>query len=299
MRTASHFIRAQNGALTLDQLTHAVPSIAATHAHDSRSARFVPIPTSRIIEGLMQHGFQPVEARQGNSRIPGKADFTKHMVRFRHADADAHAKPATLRLGHVIPEIVLTNANDGTAAYSVEAGLWRLVCLNGLRVAGQQFVSHRIGHTGNPQRVLDQVLEASFSVVETTRNVTDAANRLLETSLSKDESRAFAQAAHALRWPPPDADADAAATPEKPPIDAAQLLQSRRTQDQAADLWTQFNVIQENLIRGGQGYRIPPTQARPRGQYRHVGEVKGIDQDRQINRGLWVLAEEMRRLKAA
>jgi hypothetical protein len=42
--------------------------------------------------------------------------------------------------------------------------------------------------------------------------------------------------------------------PEKPaPITELQVLAARRVDDNRADLWSIFNRIQENLIRGGFG----------------------------------------------
>ncbi|MBW8832642.1 MAG: DUF932 domain-containing protein [Burkholderiales bacterium] len=64
-----------------------------------------------------------------------------------------------------------------------------------------------------------------------------------------------------------------------------------RFEDRSDDLWTTFNRVQENLIQGGLQGRTPagrPMRTRP---------VVGIDQGVKLNRALWVLAEEMRKLR--
>ena len=66
-------------------LRRLVPSAFAPHKHESRSERYTYIPTSAVIDGLRANGFEPTFAKQGRSRIPGKADFTKHLIRFRRA----------------------------------------------------------------------------------------------------------------------------------------------------------------------------------------------------------------------
>jgi len=82
--------RAYNGSvasykpLTDDDLFRMAPSIFAEAPHESRSDRYAMIPTSAVIAGLRQEGFTPYHAAQGKSRIEGKADFTKHLIRFRH-----------------------------------------------------------------------------------------------------------------------------------------------------------------------------------------------------------------------
>ena len=73
-------------------------------------------------------------------------------------------------------------------------------------------------------------------------------------------------------------------------------LPVRRIDDRAPDLWTTFNRVQENVIRGGM--RGQSVDANGRRQVRAVRAVTGIDQDVKLNRALWTLAEEMRRLKA-
>jgi hypothetical protein len=110
--------------------------------------------------------------------------------------------------------------------------------------------------------------------------------------LAPAERVAFANAALQLRWAGEEAG-------EPAPIQADDALRARRVDDRGADLWRTMNVVQEGLIRGGQRYRARPTEANPFGQRRTVGEVRGLDQDRAINRALWTLATEMQRLKTA
>ncbi|MEI7352991.1 DUF932 domain-containing protein, partial [Pectobacterium parmentieri] len=64
-------------------------------------------------------------------------------------------------------------------------------------------------------------------------------------------------------------------------------LAPRRWQDESNDLWTTYQRVQENLIKGGlTGRSVQGKQARTRA-------VKGIDGDIKLNRALWVMAETM------
>ena len=114
MRFNSQF----SNALTIDALRSLIPSAFATKAHSSRSSRYAYIPTSEVLEGLVREGFAPYKAVQSKSRIEGKAEFTKHMIRLRHADAVAAAS------GN-IPEVVIINSHDGTSAYKLLSGSLR------------------------------------------------------------------------------------------------------------------------------------------------------------------------------
>jgi hypothetical protein len=66
--------------LTEMEMRKLAPSIFATSAHESRSERFMPIPTIEVLRGLKDEGFVPVGVKQSASRTPGKADFTKHLT---------------------------------------------------------------------------------------------------------------------------------------------------------------------------------------------------------------------------
>ena len=75
------------------------------------------------------------------------------------------------------------------------------------------------------------------------------------------------------------------------------LLRRRRIEDSGRDLWTAFNVVQENAVRGGLSGRVRKTEGRI--QRRTTREVAGIDQSRSLNRALWLLTQRMAELKRA
>ena len=288
--------------LTLEALKHYAPSAFATEAHESRSARYTYIPTSEVIAGLMREGFQPFKATQSRSRIEGKTEFTKHMIRFRHPDSFA----AIQRVGDSVPEVVLVNSHDGTSAYKLSAGLFRLVCSNGLMVADSTVEMLSIMHKGN---IVNEVIEGSFQIVQQSEKALAKSDEWNQLALTAGEQGAFADAARELRF----ADGEGEI---KTPITAAQLLRPRRTEDANGpvgwrgshtdvgpkqNLWHTLNVVQENVVKGGlHGFQQSIDKQTGRKTARRVTtrEVKGIDQDVKLNRALWMLAERMAELKA-
>lgn len=284
--------------LTMEALQHYAPSAFATSAHESRSARYTYIPTSEIITGLMKEGFQPFSATQSRCRIAGKTEFTKHMIKFRHPDSFA----AIQKVGDSVPEVVLVNSHDGTSAYKLSAGLYRLVCSNGLMVADSTVQMVKVLHKGD---IIHDVIEGSFEIVQQSEKALAKADDWNQLQLSDGEQGAFADAARELRF----ADAEGEI---KTPITAAQLLRPRRTEDAAevadwrrptlpkADLWHTLNVVQENVIRGGLHafqQATDPQTGRRTARRVTTREVRGIDQDVKLNRALWMLAERMAELK--
>ena len=272
------------GPLGDDRLRRLAPSAFATGKHESRSERYTYIPTSAVIDGLRANGFLPVFAKQGGSRIEGKAAYTKHLIRFRYQGQG----PALRRVGETFPEVAVLNSHDGSSAYQIMAGLLRLICTNGLLVADRGLSTIKVPHKGD---IVGQVIEGSYTVLEESKRALAAADEWAGVTLSRDERMALAESAHVLRFG--EAEGGQPATPIRP----EQMLSVRRHEDRAADLWTVTNVIQENAIRGG--LTAIGRDADNRRRRVTTRPVNGIDQDVKLNRALWLLGERMAQLKAA
>lgn len=276
-RTVPTSIRSARQPLTLDQIRQVAPSAFAAEAFTGMSSRYSYIPTSAVIEGMMSNGFQPFAASQSRTRIEGKSEHTKHMIRFRAQDF-----ATGLQVGQTFPEIVLINSHDGTSAYKLMAGLFRLVCSNGMIIADSLIASQNIRHTGN---VIAEVATGSVEIVEHMPKVIDAVARWQELQLSQAEQAIFAEAAHTVRFADSDGHVET-------PIQPRQLLTPRRYDDKASDLWSVFNRVQENVIKGGLRAYKPGATVRTA-----TRAVKGIDQDVKLNRALWTLGERMAELR--
>jgi len=269
-------------ALTESELFKLAPSVFATTAHESRSERFAPIPTIEIVRGLEKEGFGVVGAKQSLTRVEGKAPFTKHLLRIRKLDADS-----SYAVGDTVAEMLLKNANDGTSVYDLFAGLFRIACLNSMVSQIGTIDSVKVRHTGD---VMNKVIDGTFTVVENAKLALAAPAQWSQIKLDRDESLALAEAAREIRFGDSEGNVDS-------PIQAVQLLTARRTEDSdRTNLWTNFNVIQENVIRGGlRGVRIDTETNRRRRMSTRA--VAGIDQDIKLNRALWTLASKMAELK--
>ena len=272
------FMSRHTEPLTDDQLRRFAPSVFAEAAHESRSEKYAYIPTAIILAGLRKEGFEPVSVRQSRTRDETRREFTKHMIRMRHQSL------RDLKLDDTFPEIVLVNSHDGTSAYQVMGGLFRLACLNGMVVSEGQCQTIKVPHKGN---IMERVIEGSYRVLEHSANALQAAGDWRGIDLNRDEQMAFAEAAHVLRF----ADAEGNVST---PIQPAQLLEVRRSADRGNDLWRVFNRTQEAVTRGGLSAVNPETRRRTT-----TKEVKAIDNDIRLNRALFVLSERMAALKAA
>lgn len=268
-------------ALTEDEMRKLAPSIFAAAPHESRSARFVPVPTIEILREIQKEGFMPIGVRQSRCRMEGRRDFTKHEIRLRRIEDDHKVK-----VGDVVPEIRMLNANDGSSVCDFLAGLFRTCCLNGLVVNEGTIDSVKVKHIGRD--VIGEVIEGTYRVMGAAKRALEAPAVWSQIQLAPDERQAFAAAARVIRFG--DAEGEV-----KTGIKAERLLDTRRRDDESSDLWTTLNVVQENCIRGGlRGVTRDANNRRRRVTSR---AINGIDQDIRLNKALWTLAEKMAELR--
>lgn len=243
------------------QLQHTVPSVFAEHPYQGMSPRYGFISTSNVLDAMRNDGWQPVQARQTSPKGP-TLEHARHMLRFRR-------ETPKVDVGDSVAEIVLVNSHDGSSAYQMHAGFFRLVCSNGLVVDDGTFARISIRHSGD---VVGRVKQAADEFLREVPRLTASVERMRAVTLSDVKRNAFAESAIHLRFG------------ETAPVAPWQVLTPKRHEEHPLTLWTTFNTIQENLIRGGLGgfnasgrsYRTRPLRA--------------IGPDVRVNKALWQLA---------
>jgi hypothetical protein len=252
-------------ALSLDAVRTRAPAVFAAAADERLSPKYTFLPTERILTGLMSAGFVPVDARQASARR-GSALHARHVVRLR-------PRCQTVQLKDSVPEVVFLNSHDGSSAYQLRMGLFRVVCTNGLIVSRGAFPAYCVSHRGN---IVDDVIAGALKVAERFASLAEQVERMEQRHLFKDEQLTFAERALRLRYP------ESAESGMQP----AQLLACRRSEDVGDDLWRVYNRIQEHLLRGGLSRRsINGRLARTR-------PIGSIRRDIALNGQLWDLAME-------
>lgn len=248
-----------------------VPSIFAREAHDSRSQRYVYVPTIDIVEGLRREGWFPFFAVQSVPRDGSRHGHAKHMLRLRRDGGIGKPEAA---------EVIIVNSHDGTSAYQMFAGMLRFVCTNSM-IAGERFEEVRVPHKGGIQ---DRIIEGVFTVAEDFPRLIDASETMKEIRVSEDERRVLAEVSLVARY-----------GKDESPLRPEQIIMPRRSEDAGQSLWSTFNVIQEHLTKGGLHGQKRNAEGRIRRSKTRA--VNGIDQNVTLNRALWTLAEGMQKLK--
>lgn len=270
MKLASRFGRVnqvrRDRPLTHEELMQFVPSVFSEDKHESRSERYTYIPTITLLDNLQSEGFRPFFACQTRVRDESKREHTKHMLRLRREGQIT---------GKQVPEIILLNSHDGSSSYQMLPGLFRAVCSNGL-VCGESFGEVRVPHKGN---VVERVIEGAYEVLGVFDRVEEKRDAMQSLLLPPPAQQVLAKVALTYRF-----------GEEHQPVTESQLLAPRRWQYESGDLWTTYQRIQENLIKGGLYGR------NAKGGRTHTRAIKGIDGDVKLNRALWVMAENMLQL---
>lgn len=261
--------------LELTAIRQVCPAVFAEGPHELRGPKYRYVPTIKPLETLLENGWGVYEASQQQAlKVPSRNGFTKHMLRLRKIE-DFNSKQ---NVGDGVAEVILINAHDGTSAYHLKAGYFRLVCSNGM-MTGTAISGFKVYHSVNRQ-TSQEVLEAGE------RMVTESFPAMMERigvykSITLDAERQYqlANKAISLRYPN-----------VLSPFPASDLLAVRRPEDADPTLWNVLNRVQESIMYGGWDAKGPlsnrTTKVRP---------IERVSAVAAINSGLWDAAESISR----
>jgi len=257
------------------------PSIFADNPYHKTSDAYKQYPTIDVVDKLGKAGWLPVYAREQRCNLEERRGFQKHIIRFRHESEIPQLLNGTKTEGF---DIVLTNSHDGSSSYNLSAGIFRVVCINGMIVGAQMF-SVSVRHMGNtPYDVLRASTGLTKKIPELSSRVEAMKGRLLDSG----EVMEFTDRAYDLKWKKKDeVEKMEIAEGESKPIyfEPMELQRPRRYQDTANDVWSTFSRIQENMIKGS-AYRVSSNKGR-----RRLRATNSISENVRINKELWNIAD--------
>lgn len=255
--------------LTRTQIEERAPSVYATEHDGERSDRYTFVSTDRVISEFNDIGWGVREAMQPRCR---KSDplHSKHLLRFTpRADDLSFSDPRNP--GNLVnPEILFFNSSNGSQRVKLMSGCFAMVCSNGMIVVVPGF-EDLMETTSRKHQGFDAniIYAATQEMANNFEGFFNTVSEMTQHDLDGTSRMRFAREAAEIRFPDVD-------------VDAGRLLQTRRGADAGHDIWTTFNVIQENCIRGG--FKLDKRTAR---------ELTNIDALDRVNSGLWDVAESM------
>jgi hypothetical protein len=173
----------------------------------------------------------------------------------------------------VFPRILLTNSHDGKNAFTFTAGLFRLVCENGLVISDEEFGALKIRHMGYD---MDELKKTISEIVEKLPLTVECMNKMKQTQLTEEQKQKFALEALGLRFDTKTLN-----------FKVEDVLEPTRKEDEGSDLWSVFNVVQEKLVHGMVEYQRGDAK-----RARKARRIKNFQQDMKVNSELYELALE-------
>lgn len=245
--------------MTILQLATSTPS-------PTRSARYGFISTQETLAPFTEQGYTITQAMTVRTRRVNlaRSPYAKHLIRMRPASVRSPLQ------GEVLPEVILINSHDGTSSFKLLAGLFRLVCSNGLIVATSTFGSITIPHTR--LKATEAVEAAGLMARQAELVATRDIPAMMARSMTAYEAINFAESLGT-------------------DLNPAELVRPNRMADTALNLWTVFNTIQEHLTKGGirRGTGVPLTAT---GRLpRRSSAIRSIDRTLAMNTNLWAAAQ--------
>ena len=252
--------------ISLKEASELAPAILANHPHPRiKSPKYTFSNSVELIENMDKLGFKITGAKQSKTSSPEMATYGTHILRFGNPELYIKDSEGSIEAR---PELVLINDHMGNRPVQFEAGLFRLVCSNGLVIKSTDFGGFRERHTRFDFEGLKRMIGEKVGGM---KEIVEKISRWNGKLMSDSERFAFAAEAVTLRL----------ANDRKPEqYELYEILTPKREADSSKSLWHTFNVVQENLIKGG--YQMNERQARA---------ITNPMQDLKINQELWTLAE--------
>ena len=256
---------------SLEELREIAPSIFTKVGSENTSDKYTHIPTDQVIKDMELLGWGVVDAKEVQSRKESTNGFQKHLVVFRNNDVVINGEDGDT----VYPQVLLTNSHDGKNSFQFTAGLFRMICENGLVIATDTFEDVKIRHMGYDFSTLQDTIK---EMVERLPLTVEAMNKMKDIELQEEQMFDLAKSFLNIRVEGTENTFDDQAIEE--------VLEAQRKEDEGNMLWEVFNRVQENIIEGNFEY-ITKT-----GKKRQARVIKNFKQDQDVNKKMFSKALE-------
>ena len=257
--------------LSKKELSEMAPSIFTMTPSTEVSEKYTHIPTEQVIDDMELLGWKPVDAKEVKARTKNTQGVQKHMLVFRNDDVVINGQDGDV----VYPQILITNSHDGKNAFQFTAGLFRMICENGLVIATDEFADLKMRHMGYTFEDLQVLIRG---MVEKLPLTVESMNKMKLVELEEEQMFNLAKSFLDIR---------VEGTKNTFNDQAIQdVLSVQRKNDEGNMLWEVFNRVQENIIEGNFEYKTP------KGKVRQARVIKNFKQDQDVNKKMFSKALE-------
>ena len=234
------------------------------------------VPTINVVNDLRELGYECVAAEQVKARKKTTNGYQKHMLTFEHPDHKVEG-------AEEYPQLLLTNSHDGGNAFTLSAGIFRLICSNGLVIKTEDYGTARLVHKGYSFEAVQELVK---DFEETMSNVISKITAMKQVQLTKDQQIEFAKQAALLRFTAKSYNEDNISDV----VDIDGLLNVERKEDAGNGLYEVFNRVQESLVQGKYLYASSGKVKDADTKTRKARPIKNFKQSISVNQKLSELA---------
>ena len=237
------------------------------------------VPTINVVNDLRDLGYEVVDAKQVKARKKSTNGYQKHMITFEHPKYKVEGREE-------YPQILLTNSHDGGNAFTLSAGIFRLVCSNGLVIKTEDYGSARLVHKGYSFEAVQKLVK---EFEETVSEVLNKITEMKKVELTKEQQIEFAKKAALLRFTAKSYNEDNIADV----VNIDDLLNVDRKEDAGNGLYEVFNRVQESIVQGKYLYAASGKVNDADTKTRKARPIKNFKQSIDVNKKLSALAFEL------
>ena len=278
-------------------LTGSAPAALSQDPAPTVSNKYGFINSSKAVDILADYGFYPVHASQQRSHKKENNAFAAHLIRFESL-ADDDGGHTDLDIDGTKPQIILLNSHNKRTSLGLGQGFFRYACSNNLVFAANGVFSRLRHNQATVAAYEDLVREKVKSLPSTMETI----RKMVETPIDTQTAKQFARQACSLRgWQ----DWDTVQHRRKnhtgrnqsyfTPYTISSMIKPRRQADLGQNLYTVFNMVQENFCNGLSTGLVPivsTSKKCPEGRVRSARAITAIQGNTKLNAGLFELANK-------
>jgi hypothetical protein len=262
--------------MTKDDIRKTAPFVfAKDKTNPNVSERYAFSSTERLIDDMAKLGWGVTECKQ---QRPNKRTNVRsfHTVAFQNPEVFLTNEQGEI---DAFPRIIVSTSHDGFHSFKFMAGIYRLICSNGLIVCDNEFTSFKLRHINYSY---DELMRIVAQSIELTKQKVAVINDMQEKNLTIEQKRELARRAIAIRKGVKEWDE---LKVDNQDIDG--ILEPVRKEDEGDSLWNVFNVLQEKVITGD--FTLGKTKT---GKNRKARPITGAAKDIDVNQSLFLTATE-------
>ena len=234
------------------------------------------VPTTKVVNDLRAMGWECVDAKQVKARKKSTNGYQKHMLTFEHPKYKVEG-------AEEYPQLLLTNSHDGGNAFTLSAGIFRMICSNGLVIKTEDYGTSRLVHKGYSFDAVQKMVNDFVATIDETLTKITA---MKQVELTKAQQIEFAKQAALLRFTAKSYNEDNI----EDVVDLDGLLNVERPEDKGNGLYEVFNRVQESLVQGKYLYASNGKVNNADTKTRKARPIKNFKQSIDVNKKLSELA---------